>query len=316
MAVYQSVSTRRGSLEYMVQEGKVTVTGYSGSDLEVSVPAELDGLPVTVIAKKTFLSRKQLKRVFLPPSLEEIGDFAFTFCSNLESVWIPRNTCKVGSRIFMECKGIRKLYLYDCAEYQKENIEAPLRKTTDPEAEQKASLLAAAALLLDAEYLFRPLDAGTAEWISQWDSRMEQFMKTEDQEGYTRMILCGEEDVGSSLDLYLNKRRREKVRLAMIRLMNPLGLRPELEQEWKNYLADHTKGCTSEETWEVLLEEHSHEQEYFRLFAETGCLTEENFDAILRDMKDEHAEMKSFFIRYREEEMAPVDFFASLSLDL
>ena len=63
------------------------------------------------------------------------------------------------------------------------------------------------------------------------------------------------------------------------------------------------------------MSEHAHEQEYFQFFAETGCLTEENFDAILKDMKEEHAEMRAFFIRYREEYMERKDFFDSLSLD-
>ena len=129
------------------------------------------------------------------------------------------------------------------------------------------------------------------------------------------MILCGEEDYGSSLEEFVKNKRKGKVRLAFLRLMNPIGLAEETEGKLKEYLTAHTKGCGSEESWEVLLGEHGHEQEYFEIFADIGGVTEDNFDAILSDMPGEYAEMKPFLIRYKSEKMGEKDFFDGLSLD-
>lgn len=305
------METPQGSLEYILgrEGGCVVVTGCSGWDTELRIPAAIEGLPVTVIAKKAFLSRKQLRRVVLPETVEEIGDWAFAYCTNLESVWMPRKKCTLGSRIFMECPGIRRLFLYEGGREEKNPAKASERE------EQTAALLAASAALLEAEYLMDPMEAGTGPWLQKWDARMLQMLRAEDGEGYTKMILCGEEDAGSSMEIYLNRRRKSKVRLALLRLMNPLELPGERAQELREYLAAHTRGCESEETWEVILGEHGHEQKYFELFTEIGGITEENFHAVLTDMGNEYAEMKAFLIRYREEKMECKDFFETLSLE-
>ena len=44
----------------------IVITDYKGRDSEVHVPEKLDGISVKVLAKKAFLSKKNLKRVFLP----------------------------------------------------------------------------------------------------------------------------------------------------------------------------------------------------------------------------------------------------------
>lgn len=274
----------------------ITITDYSGTCAQVHVPEEIEGLAVKALAKKAFLSRKNLRRVFLPRKLEEIGDWAFAYCTSLENIWLPKGNLKLGSRIFMECPGIKRIYTYGAG------------------TEQTAALLAA-AVMLDAEYLLDIQEAGEKQWIEKWDSRMKAVMETEDSDGYTRMILCGEEDYGCSLEEFIKNKRKTKVRLAMLRLLNPIGMKEGDADLWKKYLLEHIKGCESEETWEVILEEHGYEEEYFKLYAEIGGVNEDNFDAMLMDMDGEYAEMKAYFIGYKEKYMGGMDFFAGLSLD-
>ncbi len=301
-------------IEGNAEEGQwVRITDYSGTDTEVRVPEEIEGFPVKSIAKKTFLSRKQLRKVILPGTTEEIGDWVFAYCTNLESVWLPRKEMKLGSRIFMECPKVERIYAYD-PEGGGVNFGKKAGNERDAES-QKAALLAAAAGLLDTEYLMNPLEAGSEEWIRKWDAKMKAAMEEGDGEGYTKMILCGEEDYGSSLEEFVKNKRKGKVRLALLRLMNPIGLPEYTEEELKDYLVSHTKGCESEESWEVLLKEYGHKQEYFEKFTEIGGVTEENFDAVLADMPGEYAEMKAFLIRYKAERMENRDFFDGLSLD-
>lgn len=309
-----TLETLEGRIGYTAEDGKqIRITDYSGMDTEVWVPEEIEGIPVKIISKKTFLSRKQLRKVILPGTVEEIGDWAFAYCTNLESVWLPKKEMKLGSRIFMECPNVRKVFAYG-PETESGKIGGKLQ-TGKEEESQRAALLAASAGILDTEYLMNPAEAGSESWIRKWDAKMNMVMDEEDGEGYTKMILCGEEDYGSSLEEFVKNKRKGKVRLALLRLMNPIGLSEEDERKLRDYLTSHTKGCESEESWEVLLKEYGHEQEYFEKFAEIGCVTEENFDAILTDMSGEYAEMKAFLIRYKAEKMENRDFFDGLSLD-
>lgn len=338
--------TEEGDWGYRV-EGEngqqwITVTDYRGAHSQVHVPARIEDLAVRAVEKKAFLSRKNLRKVVLPEGLEEVGDWAFAYCTNLENVWLPKKRLKLGSRVFMECPGIRRIYTYEMTGSEIENFksrvsvcaastnwtgaESSEEMGLDMEAakaargkegfmEQTAALLAAAAVMLDAEYLLDVQEAGTKAWIRKWDARMATVMAAEDGEGYTKMILCGEEDYGCSLEEFIRNKRKGKVRLALLRLLNPLGLEEDAAALWKGYLLAHTKGCETEETWEVLLEEHGYEENYFRLFAEIGALREDNFDSILKDMAEGYAEMKAYFIGYRQKNMESMDFFDGLSLD-
>lgn len=308
------LETPQGTIGYAVEGGQwIRIIDYSGTDTEVWVPEEIEGLLVKAMAKKTFLSRKQLRKVILPETIEEIGDWAFAYCTNLEYVWLPRKGMKLGSRIFMECPNIKRIYAYEPG-MGRGSIG---RRQTNGKSEegQRAALLAASAKLLDTEYLMNPAEAGTESWIRKWDARMNMVMDEEDGEGYTKMILCGEEDYGSSLEEFVKNKRKSKVRLALLRLMNPIGLSGEAKGKLKDYLVSHTKGCASEESWEVLLREYGHEQEYFEMFVDIGGVTQENFDAILMDMPGEYAQMKAFLIQYKADKMENRDFFDGLSLD-
>jgi len=297
-------------------ESRIAITDYKGGHAEVHVPEKIDGIAVKALAKKAFLSRKNLKNVFLPESLEEVGDWAFAYCTGLENVYLPKKNIKLGSGVFMECPKIRKIYTYEAKEAERmpAGINGSGETGRKMEKDQTAALLAA-AVALDAEYLLDMEEAGTEQWIWKWDARMKTIMEMEDGDGYTKMILCGEEDYGCSLEEFIKNKRKNKVRLAMLRLLNPIGLSEENETLWKKYLLEHTKGCLSEETWEVILKEHGYEEEYFQLFADIGGIREENFDGLLIDMGENYAEMKAFFISCKERLMGGKDFFDAMSLD-
>jgi len=63
----------------------ITITGYSGIESTVSIPAEIDGLPVKAIAENAFREFTYLNKVYLPDSIETI-DYAFVSCPDLTYV--------------------------------------------------------------------------------------------------------------------------------------------------------------------------------------------------------------------------------------
>lgn len=285
-----------GSLHYEVRSGGVCVTGWQGLAGEVTIPKELDGLPVTRVEKKAFLSKKNLRKIFLPDTVEEIGDWAFAYCDSLEQVELPEREIRFGKVIFLECGKLKRLAIRG-------------------KGRSVAALLAAAVTTAEAYHLLDIREAGSEEWLKRWDARMLTVLGTSDQEGYSKQVLCGEEDYGSTdLAAYMSRRRKVKVRLLLLRLLYSDCLPPQIRETAQAYLCAHTKGCENEETWRVLLEEHGDDREYYELFAELGCLTEENLEDVLTDIGEEHPEMKAFFLRHKGEKMGYTDFFEELEL--
>lgn len=304
-------ATRDGILTFQEYKKGLELVTYEGKDIYLSIP-ETFGKPVLSIGKKALLSCKSLRRICLPETIEEVGDWAFAYCDELREVQIPGKGIRFGKGIFRECGKLRLVA-----------VEGKPRDI--------GGLLAASVTLLDAPYLFTPLRCGDGDWLKQWDARMLQILRAADKEGYSKMVLCGEEDYGSkenNLDYFLNQKRKSKVRIAFMRLLNPLGLQEEVRKELVDYLRTHTAGggytggtsvereeaAIPDETWQVLLEEHGEDSEYYKLFTGIGCLSKENIDRILSEAGENFPEMKAWFLKYKEEMIGYTDFFEDLML--
>lgn len=269
---------------------------------EIRIPLEVDGCPVEVIERKGFLSKKHLRKVTVHAGVKTVGDWAFAYCDNLHTV-VFEGKPQFGRAVFLECMGLRFLYLGTTPEHAGETDRAV------------AALLAAAVTTAEAPYLLDAEGAGSEEWFRKWDARMMVILHSEDDEGYSKQVLCGEEDYGSTdLVAYKSGRRKRKVRLALLRLLYPVGITESVKDSLEEYLRKHTKGCESEETWQVILAEHGQESRYYQLFADLGCITEDNFDGILADVGADRPELKAWLMRYKEENLGYSDFFAGLDL--
>lgn len=286
-----------GSLYYEQIQNGIIITRLQGSCSEVQIPGYVDGLPVCAIAKKAFLSKKNLREVSLPDTVTEVGDWAFAYCDNLEQVELPGHAVWFGKAVFLDCEKLKYLYTG--------------RRSTN----KVAPLLAVAVTQMQAQYLLDVEEAGSQEWLAKWDAKMLEILNRPDAEGFSRQILCGEEDYGSTdRDAYMNEKRKGKVRLLLLRLLYDENLSEKLRSISTQYLREHTKGCISEEAWQVVLQEHGNDREYYQLFAELECLTEENFEDIIEDIGEEYPEMKAYFMRHKEERIGYADFFGELEL--
>ena len=286
-----------GSLFYEVRAEGIAITRFQGMASEVKVPEHVENTSVTGICKKAFLSRKNLRRVVLPETTQEIDDWAFAYCDALEQVIMPERRIRFGKAVFMECGNLTRI--------------------ASPTDSVPAELLAAAVRDFEAYYLLDMTEAGSAEWLKKWDAKLAAILHTPDQEGYSKQILCGEEDYGSTdLEAYKSNSRRRKVRLALLRCLFSQGLSQGLKEELQEYLQSHTKGEESEETWQVVLQEHGEHREYYELFTQLGCVNKNNLNEILTDIGSEYPEMKAYFLRSQEGHAEKADFFDSLDLDI
>lgn len=288
---------------YTISEKGAVITGYEGHKMELSVPSQIEGTEVTAVGKKAFFNTTGLYRIYLPDTIQRIDDWAFAHCRDLEEIYLPRKEYVLGKALFMECGSLKRICL---------------TQGNGDDVRGFGSLLASVCGILDAPYLFQTTKIDDVEWLSLWDTRMLTILHEDDMEGYTKLLLCGEEDYGSrenNLDYFLEEKRKRKVRLAFLRLLYDKGLSDANRKELTDYLLSHTRGCASEETWLVLKEEHGEEMDYISLFLNLGCLTLDNFDSVLEDLGEEHPQMKAFFMRFKEEHLGGYDFFGGLSLD-
>lgn len=257
----------------------VCVTRFAGSAGEVMIPEQIDGITVTEIGHKAFLGCKTLRRVTLPYTVCKVGDWAFAHCVRLAELrWNgPKQERPIcfGRAAFLGCGNLRLLYAKDSLE-------------------STAALLAAAVTRMNADYLLDFDTAGSVEWFAKWDARMRTILFTPDSDGFFRQMVCGEEDVGNTdQTAYESAQRCAKVRLLLLRLLYSDGLDRNLRTEAEKYLR------RQDETWQVILHEHAEDPAWYRLFAELGCITPENFDAIIADIGEDHPEMKAWFLRRR-----------------
>lgn len=96
---------------YSVDEGSIVIDKYMGNRTSVVIPAEMEGMPVTVIGNFAFYECRKLVKVTLPDSLEGIGHAAFEGCTSLKEITIPEGVTDLGGNAFYRCRNLRSIVI-------------------------------------------------------------------------------------------------------------------------------------------------------------------------------------------------------------
>ena len=67
----------------------VTVTGYTGAEVVLILPQEIDGVPVTAIAEGAFEDMGNLRALYIPDSVEAVGFGALKGCKSMTTLRTP-----------------------------------------------------------------------------------------------------------------------------------------------------------------------------------------------------------------------------------
>ena len=102
------------------ESGGITVTAYSGDDINVVIPSKIDGYTVTGIGKNVdsgdsifseYGLEEKIVSVQLPQTVKYIYNDAFSGCENLEKVNIPDGVKYLGQSMLCFCEKIKEIVI-------------------------------------------------------------------------------------------------------------------------------------------------------------------------------------------------------------
>jgi len=101
-------------LTWSITDGEVTITDCDTAASGVlSIPAVIEGYPVTSIARSAFLQCNALTRITIPDGVTSIGGSAFSSCSSLISIVIPDGVTIIDGGTFSYCSSLTSIVIPD-----------------------------------------------------------------------------------------------------------------------------------------------------------------------------------------------------------
>lgn len=99
-----SAPSAESQFTYLIENGGVKITGYTGTQKQVVVPSTIEGHPVVAVGDRAFMDKAILSSVVLPDSVTSIGWFAFSGCVSLEHIFIPAGVSTISYGAFQNCR--------------------------------------------------------------------------------------------------------------------------------------------------------------------------------------------------------------------
>ena len=112
-----------GPLNYMLYSDHVEIVSCDHNETVIEIPSEIEGLPVTVLAKNSFQYTEMLTEITIPDSVTTIGDFAFD-TSGITSIVIPEGVTAIGEWAFAGCDDLTSAVLPKSLVYMGDNAFA------------------------------------------------------------------------------------------------------------------------------------------------------------------------------------------------
>ncbi len=96
--------------------GTCKITGYSGTETNLTIPSAINGYSVTAIGESAFYCCSNLTNIVIPSSVVSVDDFAFANCDNLTEIIIPSSVTYIGRGILGGCDKL-EYHIYENAKY-------------------------------------------------------------------------------------------------------------------------------------------------------------------------------------------------------
>ena len=98
---------------FTTNNGAITITGYTGSGGEVTIPETINSLAVTGVGSFAFASCTGLTSVVIGGNVTNIGMAAFYHCTGLSRATISNRVTGIGEFAFQQCSNLNQILLPD-----------------------------------------------------------------------------------------------------------------------------------------------------------------------------------------------------------
>ena len=231
--------------EYDVKENEILLKRCYGTEERIEVPAQIEGMPVTVLApyifsqarrepdQKAAICGNQVKEIVLPDTVREIGNYAFYGCYYLEALTLSHRTHDIAGGAFTGCRHLKNLT------FRMEQAEGYCMKDVLSEVhhEMKVKLVYpnAVCTLLFPEYYEEAVENTPARQLET------QFHGS--GYSYRQCFQDGVFQFGEYDRLFQEAQNLESedfcIELAVTRLMEKARLSQDAEGVYQSYLMEH-----------------------------------------------------------------------------
>lgn len=288
--------------EYDVKENEILLKRCYGTEERIEVPAQIEGMPVTVLApyifsqarrepdQKAAICGNQVKEIVLPDTVREIGNYAFYGCYYLEALTLSHRTHDIAGGAFTGCRHLKNLT------FRMEQAEGYCMKDVLSEVhhEMKVKLVYpnAVCTLLFPEYYEEAVENTPARQLET------QFHGS--GYSYRQCFQDGIFQFGEYDRLFQEAQNLESedfcIELAVTRLMEKVRLSQDAEGVYQSYLMEHRMAAAG---WCIEFEQNEtlefltgfidwQEEELSDLIEEANAKGRLEIQSVLMDYKHQH----------------------------
>ena len=288
--------------EYDVKENEICLKRCYGTEERIEVPAQIEGMPVTVLAsyifsqarrepdQKAAICGNQVKEIVLSDTVREIGNYAFYGCYYLEALTLSHRTHDIAGGAFTGCRHLKNLT------FRMEQAEGYCMKDVLSEVhhELKVKLVYpnAVCTLLFPEYYEEAVENTPARQLET------QFHGS--GYSYRQCFQDGVFQFGEYDRLFQEAQNLESedfcIELAVTRLMEKTRLSQDAEGVYQSYLMEHRMSAAG---WCIEFEQNEtlefltrfidwQEEELSDLIKEANAKGRLEIQSVLMDYKHQH----------------------------
>lgn len=328
-------------MDFVYGSQDVRFEKYTGQEKEVRLPETVEGLPLTVIGAKAFLSCKSVEHLVLPRTIRAVEDWGFAHMKQLKEIVLPAEEVAFGRKVFLGCdclkrvclSGVNKEEFYEGIPYflaaafrffPEETLQslrtAGMEETLHPNLPdgygdsilQELSDGYGENILQDL-HLAGDVQ-GQWKWLAVYDMALSAFIRRNDDDGFEPAFIgwFDVEDVDDQRQEYIGRRREDKVLLVFLRLLYQKALQEDTEAVLKQYLRDNSAFIA-----ELFLRNKTcgRDIRYYKIWKMSGGFRREYAQRLMDALSEEEPEIRSYLLESQLEEMPSGDsFFQELEL--
>lgn len=95
----------------LLSENEAEITGYLGTETELELPDEIEGIPVTSIGEGAFTRMDDLESIIIPEGVLSLSDFVFAESTSIRSISLPEGLLYMGKLVFQGCINLEQITL-------------------------------------------------------------------------------------------------------------------------------------------------------------------------------------------------------------